>query len=67
MYIIIIIIIYYLSDLSKRLGGTKRHSLCEGASHNTNTVQYKYRTIYITDTTNKAKEQITKQEQIIVD
>ena len=21
---------YYLSDLSKRLGGTKRHSLCEG-------------------------------------
>ena len=24
---------YYLSDLSKRLGGTKRHSLYEGASH----------------------------------
>ena len=49
------------------MGGTKRHtSLCEGTFHNTNTGQYKYRTIYITDTTNKAKEQITKQEQIII-
>ena len=46
------------------LGGTKRHSLYEGASHNTNTAQYKYITIYITDTANKAeKEQITRQKQ----